>query len=323
MNNLFPLVSIILPTYNRANLLPRAINSVLSQDYSNWELIVWDDGSTDNSEDVIRAFLDSRLKYFYAENHGAAYARNRCIEVAQGEYLAFLDSDDEWCSGKLELQIKTMLSFPEIDILFGDFINIDVISGEKHRTFDKYTGAMDALGKIQLQDDLYLIRTNMPEILTLGNFIAMDTVMMRKEVIKRTGYFAENLRRSEDFELWWRMGLDGVRFAYQNQVLLYRYKELDSLSHASIFFSKSTIDALNLCYQNAKQKKREDTLSYLNHPMRNAWQHLIILYGNKGNNRQMFNAFLQSLQYGFRLGSLRLLAKGLINQLIKFIKVWI
>ena len=94
-----PKVSIIIPTYNRANLLPRAIKSVLSQTFKDFELIVINDGSTDNTEEVIKKFQkkDERIKYIlHKDNKGEAAARNTGIRIAKGEYIASHDSDDEW-----------------------------------------------------------------------------------------------------------------------------------------------------------------------------------------------------------------------------------
>lgn len=99
------LVSIITPTYNRAGLISRMINSVRSQDYENWELIIMDDGSTDNTKEIIDSFLDNRIKYYYTKNSGAGDKRNQGVENSSGEDIIFLDSDDEvkpnWLSSLL------------------------------------------------------------------------------------------------------------------------------------------------------------------------------------------------------------------------------
>ena len=88
-------ISIITPTYNRSSLIPRMINSVLDQSYQHWELIIIDDGSTDNTKDILENYDDSRVKYYYTENSGAADSRNVGVKYAQSEYIIFLDSDDE------------------------------------------------------------------------------------------------------------------------------------------------------------------------------------------------------------------------------------
>jgi glycosyltransferase involved in cell wall biosynthesis len=307
------LISVILPTYNRAEFLRRSIGSVINQSYPFWELIVWDDGSTDDTAEIISAYQDERIRYFYDDNHGAAYARNRAIEVARGEHLAFLDSDDEWRADKLDDQVKAMLDFPEIEVLFSDFQNINTITQKKQRTFEQYSNAMKLLDVKQLSDDIFFVKAGLPESIATANIIATDTIMVRREVIKRVGLFTEELRNSEDFELWWRMGMDGVCFAYINKVYLTRYKPPNSLSSQSILTYKNHLKALDICLKTAINRKRRDLVPYINRPIRNAWMNMIPLYGERGDRKAMLNAFFQSIKYGLTLGAIRLLIESFIS----------
>ena len=127
MSSINPLVSIILPTYNRLEYLQRSIGSVLNQTYQDWELIVWDDGSNDGSGEFCQTYKDQRIRYFRHENRGVSFARNRAIEKSIGRYLAFLDSDDEWVQQKLSIQVSTLQAHPSIDLLFSDLKNINLI----------------------------------------------------------------------------------------------------------------------------------------------------------------------------------------------------
>jgi Glycosyltransferases involved in cell wall biogenesis len=122
-----PLVSIILPTFNRAHLLPRAVNSVLHQSYANWELLIWNDGSTDNTEAVLNSYTDIRIHYFADINKGYAHSLNQLILQTRGKYLAFLDDDDEWMPSKLEKQISILHRHPDVDLSFADYRNIDFL----------------------------------------------------------------------------------------------------------------------------------------------------------------------------------------------------
>ena len=110
----FPLVSVIIPTRNRVEMLCRAVNSVLSQTFDNLECIVVDDESHDNTEKVINSFEDDRLKYFrHEKNKGASAARNTGIRQSKGGLIAFLDDDDEWIATKLEKQVPLLKGLPE------------------------------------------------------------------------------------------------------------------------------------------------------------------------------------------------------------------
>lgn len=102
------LVSIILPTYNRAEFIRASLDSVFAQTYMNWELIIIDDGSTDDTVEILKEYDDSRIKYLYQENQGVSAARNTGIEVCRGEVIALLDSDDQWLPKKLETQLAYM-----------------------------------------------------------------------------------------------------------------------------------------------------------------------------------------------------------------------
>lgn len=102
------LVSVIVPTYNRAHLIKRSVMSVLNQTYDNLELIIVDDGSTDNTEEIVKSIEDDRIIYIQQQNQGACAARNNGIDHAQGEFIAFQDSDDVWHKNKLERQLETL-----------------------------------------------------------------------------------------------------------------------------------------------------------------------------------------------------------------------
>ena len=119
------LVSIIMPSWNTGQFIAESIQSVLNQTYSNWELLIVDDCSNDNTDDIVLSFTDQRIKYLKNEkNCGAALARNRAIKEAQGEWIAFLDSDDLWVSEKLEKQIEFMKK-NEYIFSYHEYVKID------------------------------------------------------------------------------------------------------------------------------------------------------------------------------------------------------
>lgn len=166
------LVSVIMPSYNTANYISESINSVIKQTYKNWELIIVDDCSNDNTDEVVNSFLkDERIKYFKNErNSGAAISRNKALREAKGRWIAFLDSDDLWVPEKLKKQISFMEKnnysfsytfYEEIDEI-GNNLNIRVLGPKKITKFGMYnycwpgclTVMYDAnkIGLIQIED---------------------------------------------------------------------------------------------------------------------------------------------------------------------------
>lgn len=166
------LVSIIMPSYNTANYISESINSVINQTYENWELIIVDDCSSDNTEEIVNKILkDKRIKYLKnTKNSGAAISRNRALKEAKGKWIAFLDSDDLWHKEKLEKQINFMEKnnysfsytfYEEIDEI-GDNLNIRVLGPKKITKYGMYnycwpgclTVMYDAekIGLIQIKD---------------------------------------------------------------------------------------------------------------------------------------------------------------------------
>jgi len=185
-----PVISVVMPTYNRAHLISRAIHSVLNQTYENLELIIVDDGSTDNTEQVVQSFNDTRLKYIkQPKNSGAAAARNTGIEAALGAYIAFLDSDDEWLPHKLEKQVKAFsVAPPEVGVVYSGIWWL-----EDGKT--KYFSYPNNIKK-----DGYLRHS----ILKKG-FIFLQSSVVKRECFSKAGMFDERLVVLEDWELWLRI----------------------------------------------------------------------------------------------------------------------
>lgn len=165
------LVSIIMPSWNTAKFIGESIQSVIDQTYKNWELIIVDDCSTDNTDEVVTSYTDNRIRYFKnKKNSGAALTRNRALREAQGEWIAFLDSDDLWMPEKLEHQIKFMeennysLSYTEYEKIDekSELLNIYVsgpLKVNKHKMYNyDYIGQLTMIysakqfGLIQIKD---------------------------------------------------------------------------------------------------------------------------------------------------------------------------
>jgi glycosyltransferase involved in cell wall biosynthesis len=187
--NCDPTVSIVIPTFNRAALLSESITSVLTQSYSNFEMIVVDDGSTDSTADVVNSFSDRRLIFLRQENKGRSAARNRAIALARGRYIAFLDSDDIYLEDKLERQIDYMESHCDVGMTYTSALCID---GRGDLLPHKYEATVS--GKIH-EDIAFFIPVT----------ITLPTVMVRREVFDTVGGFDEAMYRFEDTDMWRRI----------------------------------------------------------------------------------------------------------------------
>lgn len=146
------LVSIIMPSWNTENYIAKSIQSVIDQTYKNWELIIVDDCSTDNTDEVVRAFNDQRIKYLKNEkNSGAALTRNRALKEARGEWIAFLDSDDLWVPEKLEHQINFMKK-KGCNLSFTEYEKID----EESKPLNIYVSGPDKVNKRKMYNYDYI-----------------------------------------------------------------------------------------------------------------------------------------------------------------------
>lgn len=186
------LISVIMPTYNRGYIIENAIQSVIGQTYSNWELIIVDDASADNTEEVINRIGESRIIYIKnEENRGADYSRNRGCLAAKGKYLAFLDSDNYWTSNKLEKQIR-VLADSDDDVAFV-FCSVEIWDEEKRDE-----------EKRRVIPELCFDINDLKERLRRNNIVDTNTVLMRKEVFEKVGGFDEEMPRLQDWELFFR-----------------------------------------------------------------------------------------------------------------------
>lgn len=216
------LVSIIMPAYNAEKYIGDSIKSVLAQTYSNWELIVVDDGSTDGTAAVVREFVDrdNRIKYFYQENGRLGKARNTGIGHAAGPLIAFLDSDDLWVETKLEAQTRAMTE-KNADIVFSKaWIFTDEDIAAQTETM------LSTVGLFSGQDFFdSLVRQNQLPVLT---------VLLKKSTLDRVGLFeeAQPYHGGEDYDLWLRLAQAGFVF-YGMDAVLARYRRHDTAMTAA------------------------------------------------------------------------------------------
>jgi glycosyltransferase involved in cell wall biosynthesis len=187
-------VSVVIPTYNRANYLPEAIDSVLSQDFDGYEIVVVDDGSTDSTSEVLSRYA-GRIRVVRQANAGCAPARTRCIHEARAELVAFLDSDDRMLPGRLKAQYAFMRDHPDVAVLAGNLI----IEGLEQRDYFEACG-VDFAGKE------WAVFERPFEKLLEKNFLTDSGAMIRRSRFMEIGGYDTSLRRSADWDLWLRMG---------------------------------------------------------------------------------------------------------------------
>lgn len=189
MRKMQPKVSVIIPTYNRAQFIGAAIESVIEQSFQDFEIIVVDDGSTDNTEQLVGMMIDPRLHYIRQENRGRSNARNRALKLAKGKYIAFLDSDDLYLPNKLELQLNYMEQNPHVFMIYTSAFCIDE---DENLLTDKYEASVS--GWIYKKIAFFTPVT-----------ITLPTVMLRREVFDKVGNFDEKMQRFEDTDMWRRI----------------------------------------------------------------------------------------------------------------------
>lgn len=229
-----PLVSIIMPAYNAGKFITESIQSVINQSYPHWELIIINDGSTDDTEEKVKSLQanNSRIVYVLQQNGGQGKARNRGLEEAQGDYIAFLDSDDLWVAHKLKFQVDLMQKHPEIDLLFSgavafkDSIN-NTLQPLNHNNSAIYSGE-DA------------IRTFIK-----GNKVPILTGLVKRDVMEAVGNFdaSLHLQNVEDSHLWLKMLFANYTLKSCPEVLAY-YRIHEAQATGNKF--KNTLKEINL-----------------------------------------------------------------------------
>ena len=186
-----PRVSVIIPTYNRKDLVQLTIDSALAQTFADREIIVVDDGSTDNTGEALRARYDIRIRYEYQTNQGESAARNRALQLAQGEFIALLDSDDLWLPDKLEKEVARLDAEPQAGMVFCEAWLIDA---QGKRLGDQPEGSRVT------PDDLSL------EKMVLVNQIGgPSTTLIRRSTLDAVGGFDAQIHFGEDWDVWLQM----------------------------------------------------------------------------------------------------------------------
>jgi glycosyltransferase involved in cell wall biosynthesis len=275
-----PTVSVIIPTYNRAQYVCEAVESVLAQTYQDFEIIVVDDGSTDDTEERLRPYMD-RIRYARQANAGPSVARNRGILASSGEYTAFLDSDDLWnVESKLEHQVSFFERLPDVGAIYSNYV----------------------YGEIPTDSCLPLRYPKQPP--PSGNiFVALaegkigccpSSIVVRKSLFAEAGLFDPTLRGLEDYDLWLRFSAV-TQFQFVNKAYAFVRKGRHEHLAKSTASLEDTVRAVEL--QRVRWAKRSDVadqfrLNYLCHQTNLAWH-----YRNTGRLIDAGRSFLKASKF--------------------------
>ena len=223
-----PKVAVIIPAYNQSRYLSQAVESVLGQSMADWETVIVDDGSTDDTRLVALSFSDPRVHYIHQENRGLSGARNTGIRRSTAPYITFLDSDDLFLPQKLELLLAEMERRPELGLVAGQAMPIDETGRVIGKTFST---PIPEPGERRL----------------LGNPLHVGSVLLRRDWQEKAGYFDESLRSYEDWDMWLRLALLGCPMGYVSQpVSQYRFHiaQMTRLGHQMTHASFSVLDKI-------------------------------------------------------------------------------
>ena len=293
-----PLVSVIIPTYNHANFLGKALESIIHQTYNNWEAIVIDNHSTDETNKVIDKFKDSRIQYFKISNDGIiAKSRNFGINAAKGDWIAFLDSDDWWTKDKLEICLKNIDE--EVDFIYHK-LEIIYDNSKSYLKRKKIVGRH--LNKPVLNN---LLISEIKDGSAIGN----SSVVVRKNILNKIGGISENKKMvaSEDFNTWLRVAKITDQFKYIKSRLGY-YLVHDKSSQKrdlSIPHRQAVIEFMNLF--NSKQKLNlEVKLKYMS--------------GNYNTLNNNYSKAKKDFFFVFKNGGINLKLRSLLKTILIILK---
>ena len=243
LSRYMPNVSIIMPAYNSSRWISDSIQSVFEQNYVQWELLIVDDGSTDNTKNIVKDFLnDKRIKYFYQDNYGPAVARNYGISKASGKYLAFLDSDDLWKPNKLELQLNYLKNNPDCCLIHTNY-----------STFESNTQ-----NSKPFRQTPWFSNWDENERLLMFDTIGTLTVLTETQLIKNLGGFNNDLHGTEDWDLWIRVSKEGKISKLNDDTAFYRIHP----KGISQSFDKHLIELDKVYNQHVFQSKIQNKIKY-------------------------------------------------------------
>lgn len=238
-----PIISVVIPSYNHAHLISRALASVLAQDWPHLDIVVVDNHSSDNTDEVIASFADSRIRLLKVHNDGViAVSRNMGICASQGEWVAFLDSDDWWSSDKL---IRCSQYFDRADFIYH---RLRIVASGWRYVWPRYIGSWQVAPPV------------LQHLLVSGNPIATSSVMVRRSHLEQVGGFDERkeIVAAEDFDLWLRISALTDRFCFVRASLGYYLFSMQSASRRDMSLPMRAVQVAHSHHLSTQQRVRAD-----------------------------------------------------------------
>jgi glycosyltransferase involved in cell wall biosynthesis len=239
-----PLISIIIPAYNRGYILPRAINSVVRQTYVNWELIIVDDGSTDDTKTIVEQYSDPRIKYFFQENAGQSAARNTGMRNATGEWLAYLDSDDELLPLYMETMLRWIDNNPNTLYLLSKYSRqIEIYKDSE--IFESYEDSVNVADTLTVRD-----------IFLRKYYLSSVGFMHHRTIVSEGIQWDEALPRMPDWDFFMTIAERfPEQFLYVQEELAVYHRRMGTDGLSSNTSYKMMADAFEYIYQKHKNNK--------------------------------------------------------------------
>jgi glycosyltransferase involved in cell wall biosynthesis len=235
MNSIIPQISVVIPVYNGATTIKETVESVLQQTYKDFEIIVINDGSQDDTLAIINSIQDRRIKVFSYPNAGLSASRNRGFAKACGKFIAFLDADDLWTNDKLESHLRALQQNPQAAVAYS------------------WTDHIDERGQFLRPASYTSFNGNIYERLLIGNFLSCGSNnLIRRQAIERVGGFDESLNSAEDWDMWLRLAAKYEFVVVPHPQVLYRISP-NSMSANISKMEIASLQVIERAYEQAPQ----------------------------------------------------------------------
>lgn len=295
-----PLISVVISAYQSSDTLPRAVISALTQSYSNLEVIVVNNGSTDDTEDVINRLQQTDIRVrgvSLSENLRPAGGRNFGVHNSNGEYIAFLDADDEWLPKKIETQLIAFQTRPKLGVVITDGYIIYSPSEKKESYSRIYQSYIQRMVPVQIDKERGVCEFTGPvrNILYEKCIINLSSVLLKKDLFIRSGGFNQDLFGPEDMDLWVKLAKI-TNFAYVDIPLVNRYVASDNVSNVSEKWLTSLLEYHKLCLLSEDYK---DLKPLIKKNLEKYHRYLVIYYGANNQTKNALMIAYKSLRSGF------------------------